>query len=185
MKRIRSIAAAPFRAVGWLLFKLVRMLRGLGRPLRAPFVALAGLRGRSRVIAYGAIGVALVAAVLIAKPGPSEEEQVRETLSRYAEANREKDYQLLCDELYATELIQRVRNAGYPCEVTMRIGLESVQNPTLQVLRVEVNGDDALARARSTAMAQVPSVDTVHLVKEDGEWRIASLVNGVSTNAGP
>ena len=68
-----------------------------------------------------------------------------------------------------------MRAAGLPCEVALRTGLEDRQNPRLQVLGVEVNGDQALARVRSTAGGEPPSTDLVRLIKEDGGWRVASL----------
>jgi len=113
--------------------------------------------------------------VLVLKPGPNDSEAVSETLDTYAAATRDKDYQTICDDLYAEDLVDRVRAAGLPCEVALRTGLEDRQNPRLEVLGVEVNGDQALARVRSTAGGEVPSTDLVRLVKEDAEWRVAPL----------
>lgn len=171
MRKVVSVVARPFRAVGRILLKVVRPLRFLG----PPFARLTKLRGRALVLALVPIVVIVVALVIVLKPGPDSDEQVRETLDRYAEATREKDYQTLCDDLYAGELVDRIRAAGLPCEVALRTGLEDRQNPQLQVLGVEVTGDTASARVRSTAAGEVPSVDTVGLVKEDGVWRVASL----------
>jgi hypothetical protein len=50
---------------------------------------------------------------------------------------------------------------------------------------VEVSGDQALARARSTAVGEPPSTDIVRLVKEDGDWRIASLSEPGATLSTP
>ncbi len=168
MKKVASAVGAPFRAIGRLLAKL------LG-PLRGPLTRLGKLRGRSAAVAGAVVLALLVAAVLVLKPGPSGDEQVRETLDRYAAATREKDYQTLCDELYASELVGRIRSAGLPCEVALRTGLEDRQNPQLEVLAVEVNGDQAAARVRSTAVGEVASDDTVRLVREGGGWRVSSL----------
>ena len=43
------------------------------------------------------------------------------------------------------------------------------------MLGVEVNGDQALARVRTTAGGELTSTDLVRLIKEDGGWRVASL----------
>ena len=147
------------------------LLRLLGRP----FAKLGKLRGKARIIAFAVIAVLIVGAVLVFKPGPNDDEAVSKTLESYAAATRDKDYQTICDDLYAKDLVERVRAAGLPCEVALRTGLEDRQNPRLQVLGVEVNGDQALARVRSTAGGEVPSTDLVRLVKEDGDWRVASL----------
>ncbi len=171
MKKVVSTVGKPFRAIGRLLVRVLRSVRLLGRP----FARLGRLRGRARIIAFAILAVVVVGAVLLLKPGPNDNEAVADTLDDYAAATRDKDYQTICDDLYATDLVDRVRAAGLPCEVALRTGLEDRQNPRLEVLGVEVNGDQALARVRSTAGGEVPSTDLVRLVKEDGDWRVASL----------
>ena len=181
MKKVVSAVGKPFRVIGRFLLRLLRPLRLLARP----FAKLGRLRGRSRIIAFAVIAVVVVALVLALKPGPDDNEAVAETLDNYAAATRDKDYQTICDDLYAKDLVERVRAAGLPCEVALRTGLEDRQNPRLQVLGVEVNGDQALARVRSTAGGEVPSTDVVRLVKEDGDWRVASLSEPGATLQSP
>lgn len=171
MKKVVSVVAKPFRLIGRSLLRLLHSLRFLAKP----FARLGQLRGKARIVAFALIAIVVVGAVLVLKPDPDDSEQVSETLDRYAEATRDKDYQTICDDLYAEDLVERVRAAGLPCEVALRTGLEDRQNPRLEVLGVEVNGDQALARVRSTAGGEVPSTDLVRLVKEDGDWRVASL----------
>lgn len=174
MKKVVSVAGAPFRAIGRLLLKLLRSLRFL-RFIGRPFAKLGRLRGKPRIVVFALIAVAVVAAALALRPGPNDKAEVSKTLDRYAAATRDKDYQTICDSLYAKDLVDRVRAAGLPCEVALRTGLGTRQNPQLKVLGVEVNGDQALARVRSTAIGEPASSDLVRLVKEDGGWRIASL----------
>lgn len=171
MKKVISAVGKPFRVIGRFLSRRLQSLRFLGKP----FAKLGQLRGKTRIVVFAVIAILVVGAVLVLRPGANDREQVSETLDRYAEATRDKDYQTICDELYAEDLVERVRAAGLPCEVALRTGLEDRQNPRLEVLGVEVNDDQALARVRSTAGGEVPSTDLVRLVKEDGEWRIASL----------
>lgn len=178
MKKVVSVLAKPFRAIGRILLKVLGVLRGL-------LVRLTRLRGRKLVFALVPIVVVLIVLVMVLKPGPDSEEQVGETLDRYAQATREKDYQTLCDDLYASDLVERIRAAGLPCEVALRTGLEDRQNPQLQVLGVDVTGDTAAARVRSTAVGEVPSVDTVGLINEDGDWKVASLSDATAAPAEP
>lgn len=170
MKKVVSVVARPFRAIGRILLKLVPRLGFLGKP----FVKLSTLRGRALAIALVPIVIVLILLVNVLKPEPDREEEVRETLDRYAAATRDKDYQTLCDELLAPELVERIRMAGLPCEVALRTGLENRRNPTLKVLAVEVNGDRAEARVSGTAAGEVPGTANYRLVREDDEWRIAS-----------
>jgi hypothetical protein len=174
MKKVVSVVGTPIRAIGRLLLKLLGKLRLLGA-LRTPLVKLSKLRGKALAIALAPILVVVILLVIALRPEPDQEEKVRDTLDRYEVATRDKDYQTLCDDLFAADLVERTRNAGVPCEVALRIGLEDRRNPRLTVLTVEVNGDEALARARSSAVDEPTSVDVIRLVREDADWRIASL----------
>ncbi len=119
----------------------------------------------------------LAAALALGACGADDEGDVRETLNAFAEATAKKDYQRMCDDLLAPELIEQIRRVNLPCEVALRTGLEDVENPRLEVRSVKLDGDTASARVHSTASNQEPSDDTVRLVKVDGEWRIASLAS--------
>jgi len=157
------------------------------RPRRNPLKRLRGLKGRPRIAAFVILGVVVIVAVLSLRPGPNAEKDVRATLVRYAAATRAKDYQALCDELFSKDIVSGLRSVGLPCEVALRGStLSTVRNPTLTVLGVEVSGDQALARARSTATGEPTSIDTIKLVREDGGWRIASLAEpGTQTEPQP
>ncbi len=106
---------------------------------------------------------------------PSDEEKVRSTLSAFADATAKKDYQRLCDEIFARELLRGISEIGLPCEVAMRKSLEDVDNPRLTVGRVTVRGKKASAEVRTSAEGQAPSRDTVRLVKVQQDWRVSSL----------
>jgi hypothetical protein len=179
MKKVVSVASAPFRAIGRILLKILRQIARALRRLRVlgtPLVKLSKLRGRPLAVAGGAILVLLIIAVITLKPGPDSDKQVRDTLDRYAQATRDKDYQTLCDSLFARNIVDGLRSASLPCEVALRNStFETLRNPQLTVLGVEVSGDQALARTRTAALGEAPSVDTIKLVRQDGGWRIASL----------
>lgn len=107
---------------------------------------------------------------------PAAEVQVRQVLADFGEATAAKDEQRLCDDLLSRELVGRVQNAGLPCEQALRIGLQDVRAPRLEVLSVMVRNESAEARVRTSAAGQRPSTDVVQLVREGGAWRVASLV---------
>lgn len=168
--RVVSIITWPLRFLRRLLGLLGRALRKLGTPFRK----LAGLKGRQRIAAIAILGVAAVVVVLALRPGPDAEKEVRAALDRYAAATRTKDYQTLCDDLLSSELVGRIRNAGLPCEVALKTGLDERRNPQLTVLGVEVSGDQALASVRGTAVGEPAATTTYRLVREDGTWKIAT-----------
>lgn len=108
---------------------------------------------------------------------PSDEEKVRTMLASLAEATAAKDYQRLCDEIFARELLRGISEIGLPCEVAMRNALDGVEDPRLTVGRVSVDGERASAEVRTSAKGEEPSRDTVRLVKVKGEWRVSSLAD--------
>jgi hypothetical protein len=144
----------------------------LGRVVTLPVRKIGGLQGRARLIVWGLLAVIVVILALQLRGGRDDELLVREALSRYETASAHKDYQTLCDELFASSYVRQTASNGLPCEVALRTGLEDVKNPTLQVISVEVNGDRAAARVRGSAAGQVPAEAVYTLVREDGRWRI-------------
>jgi hypothetical protein len=120
--------------------------------------------------------VATGALTLAACGGPSDEELVRERMEGFGRAIAAKDAERLCSEYLARELVRRAIESGRPCGVALTQDLKGVRSPTLQVLEVKVRSDRlALARARTGAANQAPSVDVFRVVKEDDQWRIGSL----------
>jgi ketosteroid isomerase-like protein len=129
------------------------------RPVRRPLVALA-----AAAVALGACG-----------EGPSDEEQVRTTVQAFSDASAAKDYQRLCDDLLAPKLVEKIKQAGLPCEVALEQGLGDVKDPKLTLGKVTVTGESATADIRTSAAGQQPSRDTLKLTKVGDRWRIASL----------
>lgn len=109
--------------------------------------------------------------------GEDSEAQVRETLVVYTQAIAAKDYQRLCDDLFASALIEQVQSQ-LPCEVALqRSDLDQARAPKIEVQSVTVQGESATAKVRSSAANQPPSQDTVRLVREQGRWKIVALAS--------
>jgi hypothetical protein len=109
--------------------------------------------------------------------GPSAQEQVRETLDEFGRATAAKDYQALCDRVFAPQLVSELGEVGLPCEVAMQRAFEDVKDPRLTIGRVTVAEDEKSAKAevRTSAAGQKPSQDTVELVPVEDGWRVSSL----------
>jgi hypothetical protein len=112
--------------------------------------------------------------------GPSDEQQIRSTLTEFQRATAEHDYKALCGRILAPKLIETVKQIGLPCEAALEKGFEDVRDPRLSVGEITVDGDGAKAQVRSSAAGQAPSEDTVELVRVDDGWRIASLGAGAA-----
>ena len=57
----------------------------------------------------------------------------------------------------------------------MQRGLGGVRNPTLAINEVSISGGRALVSIHTTAAGEAASDDALQVVREDGEWKIASL----------
>jgi hypothetical protein len=109
--------------------------------------------------------------------------QVRATVAKFGVATRARDYQAICDGLLSDELVSKIETIGLPCESALQRGLGDVRNPTLAINEVSVSGARALVSIHTTAAGQPPSDDALQLVRQDGEWRIASLAGSAKPDA--
>ncbi len=50
-----------------------------------------------------------------------------------------------------------------------------VTRPRIRIQAIEVQGDRAQARVRTTATGQAPTSDVIRLVRENGSFRVLSL----------
>jgi hypothetical protein len=116
---------------------------------------------------------------------PTDQEQVRHTLTAFGRATAAKDYQQLCDRLFAPTLIADLKKIGLPCEIALQQALGEVTQPRLIVGTVRIAGKRATADVRTSAQGQAPSRDTIELVKLESGWRIASLASAAQPSATP
>ena len=125
------------------------------------------------------LAAATLAATLLAGcgSGPSAQEQVRDTLDVFGRAMSAKDYQALCDRVFAPKLVDKLTEVGLPCEIAMQRAFDDVQNPRLTIGKITIAKDEksASAEVRTSASGQTPSQDTVELVPVDDGWRVSSL----------
>jgi hypothetical protein len=115
----------------------------------------------------------------------SANDQVRAVVARFGIATRNKDYQAICDRLLADVLIAKMEAVGLPCESTLKRGLGTVHDPTLSINQVSIVGGRALVSIHTTASGQPSSDDALQLVRQSGEWRIASLTSPTASPAAP
>jgi hypothetical protein len=128
---------------------------------------------------------ALAVALVVAGCGADEEgggggglpaeQQVRAVVARFGVATRAKDYQEICDNLLSDDLVNKVEAIGLPCESALQRGLSGVRNPTIAINEVSISGSRALVSIHTTATGEAPSNDALQVVRENGEWKIASL----------
>lgn len=123
--------------------------------------------------AFALVGCALA----LAGCGTSPRQQVEAKVQQFAHATASKDYAALCDDVLAPALVAHLKAAGLSCRQAMKIFVSSVQNPTIRISRVSVNGSTAFAVVVAKAANQRPSRQSIHLIKTDHGWRLDSLAS--------
>ena len=125
----------------------------------------------------GIASVVLVAALTAGGCGASAPEQVAAKVRQFADAAKRRDYHTICDQVLAPALVSRLTGNGIACEQAMEVALGSVQEPTISVGKVTVNGDKATAITLSMARNQPSELDAIKLVQTDSGWRISALAS--------
>ena len=101
------------------------------------------------------------------------EREVADVLEDLQETAQAGDEQRVCT-LLARELVQRLQQQGVPCPRAVSGALADADTFEVTVRDVQVTGTTATARIAPSAAEDAP-VDTVRLVREGANWRIASL----------
>ena len=113
-------------------------------------------------------GVAIAAA---AGCGESDQEQAREVVQDYVDANNDGDFETVCD-LYSESFKQELAVEDCPGFVEEN---SSGAGGELSVVEVRVNGDRATADIDVSRGQEGPSRVGLTLEREDDEWRIVGL----------
>jgi hypothetical protein len=94
-------------------------------------------------------------------------------VQKLEKATAKRDFTAICDELLAAATR---RQAGGPaCPDVLDQRARGVRRPRIKIQSIEVKGNQAVARVRTTAAGQAPTTDAIHLVREKGKFRVLSL----------
>jgi hypothetical protein len=103
--------------------------------------------------------------------GPAKE--VAGVVQRLEKATAQQDFATICDDLLSAATR---RQAGGPdCVQVLGRRAADVKRPRILVQAIEVEGNRAQARVRTTATGQAATTDVIRMVRENGRFRITSL----------
>jgi dihydroxyacetone kinase len=104
-----------------------------------------------------------------------DQQVVAQTVEDLQSASRKNDSSKICTTLLAPALVAQIKKAsGGDCEKGIKDALSDADSFELQVQKVTVSGAKATAVVKSEG-GDTERVDTLELVKDSGEWKIASL----------
>jgi hypothetical protein len=110
-----------------------------------------------------------------AKPKPitGDAKRVASVIERLEKATARRDFTTICDDVFAAAT--RRQAGGDQCPDVLGQRARGVRRPRIRIQAIEVRGDQAQVRVRTTATGQAPTADLIRLVREDGSFRVLSL----------
>jgi hypothetical protein len=104
-----------------------------------------------------------------------EQKAVAQTLDDLSAAGRKGDAKKICDQLLAPSLVAQITKTSHkPCDVALKDALSDADAFDLQVKKVTVQGERAVAVVESQAGSK-KRTDTLVLQRVGRSWKIASL----------
>jgi hypothetical protein len=103
--------------------------------------------------------------------GPAKD--VAETIQRLEKATAQRDFTTVCDQVLAAAT--RKQAGGDQCSDVLDQRARGVRRPHIRIVSIEVQGSQAQARVRTTAVGQAATTNVIRLVKENGRFRVLSL----------
>lgn len=109
--------------------------------------------------------------------GSSDEDQVRDVVTSFVQAGKDRDAAEACSLLAADQVkaVERLGGGGDCAQVLGGFFAEANAAGTdVEIQDVRVQGDRATVDATVKAAGSSPQPESILVVKEDGEWKIAS-----------
>ncbi|HEX4734482.1 MAG TPA: nuclear transport factor 2 family protein [Thermoleophilaceae bacterium] len=94
-------------------------------------------------------------------------------VGRLQKATAEQDFTTICNDLLAAAT--RRQAGGDQCPDVLGQRGRGVRHPRIRIQSIDIRGNDAFVRVRTTATGQAPTTDVIRLVRENGRYRVLSL----------
>ena len=107
------------------------------------------------------------------KPITGPAKDVAQTIQQLQKATAQHDFTTVCDQILAAAT--RKQAGGDQCPDVLDQRARGVRRPRIKIVSIEVQGDQAQVRVRTTAVGQDPTTNVIRLVKEGGRFRVLSL----------
>jgi hypothetical protein len=107
------------------------------------------------------------------KPASGAAAQVAATVDRLERAVAERDFATICKQLFTAGARQRA--GGDDCVRQLRSAAEGLERPRIEIQRIEVKDNRAVARVRTEAEGQALVSDELELRREGGRWLVQAL----------
>jgi hypothetical protein len=107
------------------------------------------------------------------KPISGPAKDVATVIQRLEKATAARNFTTICNDLLASAT--RKQAGGEQCPDVLDQRARGVAHPRIRIQSIEVKGDRAQVRVRTTATDQASTGDVINLVREHGSFRVLSL----------
>jgi hypothetical protein len=108
-----------------------------------------------------------------AKPASGPPAQIAAAVDRLERAVATHDFATVCDQLFTATARQRA--GGDDCTRQLRSAGEGVKHPTIEIRAIDVKGNRAAVKVKTTADGQASVTDELQLRREGGRWLVEAL----------
>jgi hypothetical protein len=102
-----------------------------------------------------------------------EAAEVAVTVKRLERAVEQKDFETICEQLFTAKA--RERAGGEECARQLRSAAEGLEQPSIEIERIDLNKDRATVRVRTDAEGQASVTDELELRRQGGRWLVDAL----------
>lgn len=103
--------------------------------------------------------------------GPAKD--VASTIQQLQKATAQRDFTTICDQLLASAT--RRQAGGEQCPDVLDQRARGLRRPHIRIVAIDVQGNRAQVRVRTTATGQAATTNVIGLVREGGHFRVLSL----------
>jgi hypothetical protein len=137
-----------------------------------------------RTLPRSLASLVVIIAVLVAALGPAacggddggnDEDAVRETVNRFIDATNDERFRTICSLLAESEARSIESQGGGPCAQVLEGLPRSTADVRLRIDEVRISDDRAAVDATAITEDGTRQPQTLRLVEEDGDWKIASV----------
>jgi hypothetical protein len=121
-----------------------------------------------------AVTLALVLAGCGSFGGKSENDQAGDAVTSLVEARNQGEFAKVCDLIASTQLA-KFKQAGTTCEKALPKLAQKGTTTTIRIEQVRVSGDRATVDATVSHNAGAGLPQTILLLKESGDWKVAQV----------
>jgi hypothetical protein len=107
------------------------------------------------------------------KPASGAAAQVVATVDRLERAVADGDFATICNQVFTAGARQRA--GGDDCVRQLRSAAEGLKRPRIEIQRIDVKDNRAVARVQTQAQGQALVGDELVLSREGGRWLVEAL----------